>query len=149
MYSVVIAYILWWFFGVLGVHRFYLGKVGSGLLYLLTGGGFVVGWITDAFRIPSLVREANLRLRYHQVLFGDRAAQALPRAKDSIERTILRTARKNGGKVTPAEVALEGDWTIEQAEKALEKLAAGGHAEMHIRDSGVIEYRFAEFERES
>ncbi len=149
MYSLFVAYMLWLFLGFFGAHRFYLGRIGTGLFYALTGGGFFFGWAFDFFHIPSMVREANLRLSYHQALFGDTAARALPRAKESIERTILRTARRNGGKVTPSEVALEGDCTIEQAEKALEKLAASGHAEMHIRDSGVIEYRFVEFERES
>jgi hypothetical protein len=149
MYSLGVTYLLWLFLGFFGVHRFYLGRIGTGLLYLATGAFFGVGWIVDFFRIPSLVRESNLRLRYHDALFGDRPIQAPGRVKESIERTILRTARRNNGKVTPSEIALEGDCTIEQAEKALEKLAAGGHAEMHIRDSGVIEYRFAEFERES
>lgn len=152
MYSVGIAYLLWLFFGFLGVHRFYLGKVGTGLLYLFTGGGFFFGWVIDFFRIPSLVREANLRLRYHNELFGRLPASEAgsdSRPRESIERTILRVARANKGIVTPAEIALESDWTINQAEKALEKLAAAGHADMRIRPSGVIEYRFAEFEREA
>ncbi len=149
MYSVGTTYLLWLFLGFWGVHRFYLGRVGSGVFYLLTGGGFVFGWLTDLFRIPSLVRESNLRLRYQEALAaGAGPGPAPPRAKESIERTILRTARRNTGTVTPAEVALEGDWTVEQAAKALEKLAAGGHADMRIRESGVIEYHFAEFERE-
>ena len=148
MYSVGTAYLLWLFFGVMGAHRFYLGRVGTGLLYLFTGGVAGLGWFVDVFRIPSLVREANLRLRYQQA-FADGAAAPAPRSKESLERTILRTARSNRGTVTPAEVALEGDWTVEQAEKALEKLAAGGHADMRIRESGVIEYNFAEFERET
>jgi len=153
MYSLSTAYLLWLFLGMFGVHRFYLGRIGTGVAYFFTMGWFGVGWFIDMFRIPALVRESNLRLRYREALLGDfdqaRSERAVPRARESIERTILRTARKNRGTVTPAEVALEGDWTIEQAEKALEKLAAGGHADMRIRDSGVIEYHFAEFERES
>lgn len=57
--DIVIAYLLWFFFGCLGVHRFYCGKVISGVIWLLTGGLFLIGWIIDIFLIPSMVREAN------------------------------------------------------------------------------------------
>jgi hypothetical protein len=58
---------------------------------------------------------------------------------------ILRTAKKNHGLTTPGEVALEGDVSIEHAQQALDRLAAGGYAEMKIRTSGVVVYRFPEF----
>lgn len=32
--------LLAWFLGVFGVHRFYLGKIGTGILMFLTLGGF-------------------------------------------------------------------------------------------------------------
>lgn len=38
-------------FGFLGIHRFYAGKVGTGILFLLTGGLFVIGWIIDIFTV--------------------------------------------------------------------------------------------------
>ncbi len=42
-----LAFILCFFLGKLGVHRFYAGKIGTGLLWLVTGGLFGVGWIVD------------------------------------------------------------------------------------------------------
>ncbi|WP_228374172.1 TM2 domain-containing protein [Demequina phytophila] len=56
-----ITYILWFFLGVFGVHHFYMGKVGRGILWLLTGGLFLIGWIVDLFTIPSQVRNVNAR----------------------------------------------------------------------------------------
>lgn len=39
------------FFGVLGVHRFYVGKVWTGIFYILTGGIVGVGVVVDLIRI--------------------------------------------------------------------------------------------------
>lgn len=57
--DVGVAYVLWLLLGFVGGHRFYLGKPGSAVFYMLTGGGFVIGWLIDLFTIPSMVRQAN------------------------------------------------------------------------------------------
>ena len=49
--SKVVALVLCIFGGFLGLHRFYVGKKISGILYLLTGGVFGIGWIYDIFEI--------------------------------------------------------------------------------------------------
>lgn len=41
------ALLLCFLFGVLGVHRFYVGKVATGLLQLLTIGGLGLWWLLD------------------------------------------------------------------------------------------------------
>ena len=41
------AFFLCLFLGYLGAHKFYEGKTGQGILYLLTAGLFGIGWIVD------------------------------------------------------------------------------------------------------
>jgi len=67
MYSVGIAYLLWLIsgFGALGFHRFYLGKIFTGLLWFFTGGLGMIGSIYDLITLPGQVREANIRRAYY------------------------------------------------------------------------------------
>jgi TM2 domain-containing membrane protein YozV len=39
--------------GIAGIHRFYVGKVGTGILYLLTAGWFFIGTIVDIVKIGN------------------------------------------------------------------------------------------------
>ncbi len=41
------ALLLCFFFGVFGVHKFYEGKIGLGILYLFTCGIVGIGWLAD------------------------------------------------------------------------------------------------------
>ncbi len=58
-YDYSVAWILLTFFGVLGIHRFYLGRVATGILWLLTGGLFFVGYLYDLWTLNDMVHEAN------------------------------------------------------------------------------------------
>ena len=57
--SLLVAYLLWLLLGVLGIHQFYLGKTGRGLLYLLTAGILGIGVIVDLFTLPAQTRMVN------------------------------------------------------------------------------------------
>lgn len=43
--------IVCFFLGVLGIHRFMVGKIGTGVLYLFTGGLFGIGVLVDFIMI--------------------------------------------------------------------------------------------------
>jgi TM2 domain-containing membrane protein YozV len=63
--STVVAYLLWFFLGIVSGHRFYLGRAGSAVLQILTYFiliGFV--WLLiDAFLIPGMIREKKDEIR--------------------------------------------------------------------------------------
>lgn len=160
-YNVAIAYLLWLCsgFGALGFHRFYLGKIGTGILWLCTGGLFGIGCVYDAVTLTRQVQDANVRFEVEARVRGElgydeaygRAGygSARPSARsEDPEKTVLRVARANGGFVTPGEAALEGDMTVDEARKLLEKMATKGDAEMRVRSSGVVVYFFPEFAKD-
>uniref|UniRef100_A0A7C3E7P7 NINE protein n=1 Tax=Gracilinema caldarium TaxID=215591 RepID=A0A7C3E7P7_9SPIR len=159
VYNLFIAYMLWFIsgFGALGFHRFYLGKIPTGILWMCTGGLGMFGAVYDFFTLPRQVAEANLREELRQSLNGPRYdhanlnwryaedAQARVISKDSIERTVLRLAKQNKGIVTASELALESGVSIDEAKKALEKLVDQGYAELRVRKTGTLVYTFPEF----
>lgn len=55
----LVAWAFWAALGWLGAHRFYLERPLTGLLQLLTGGGVLVWWLVDAWRIGRMVDEHN------------------------------------------------------------------------------------------
>jgi TM2 domain-containing membrane protein YozV len=78
--SMLATYVLWFFLGYVGAHRFYLGRPLSGFIMLLLSGAtllltlvsfgvlsflwFVIGlwWLIDALLIPGMVSGRNSRI---------------------------------------------------------------------------------------
>jgi len=54
-----LAWILQTFLGPLGIHRFYMGKVWTGLLWLCTGGLFLIGYLYDYCTLNGQIDELN------------------------------------------------------------------------------------------
>jgi predicted transcriptional regulator len=158
MYSLGIAYLLWLISGcgALGFHRFYLGKIPTGLLWMFTGGLGMFGSVYDFLTLPGQVREANIK----NALYDRRAQQPAERQenwryandaqykvvngknkeKESPERVILKLAKENSGILTVSEVALGANITIDEAKKILDTLVTKGFAELRVRKSGSLVY---------
>jgi TM2 domain-containing membrane protein YozV len=58
-YDYSVAWLLLTFLGIFGVQRFYLGKIGTGILWLLTGGLFGIGWMYDFLTMNGQVSAKN------------------------------------------------------------------------------------------
>ena len=54
-----LAWILLTFLGLFGIHRIYMGKVFTGLLYMLTGGLFGLGYLYDYWTLNEQIAELN------------------------------------------------------------------------------------------
>lgn len=49
--SKIAAILITFFLGGLGVHRFMAGKIGTGIIWLITGGVFGIGWLIDFIKV--------------------------------------------------------------------------------------------------
>ncbi|WP_374034257.1 NINE protein [Bdellovibrio bacteriovorus] len=54
-----VSWILLTFLGVFGVHRFYMGKWLSGLIWLCTGGLFLIGYLYDYWTLNEQISDVN------------------------------------------------------------------------------------------
>lgn len=54
-----VAWVLQTFLGIFGIHRFYMGKWGTGILWLLTVGLGGIGWAWDYCTLNQQVDERN------------------------------------------------------------------------------------------
>ncbi|MBA6414115.1 TM2 domain-containing protein [Parahaliea sp. F7430] len=58
-----LAWILLTFLGVFGIHRLYMGKIFTGILYLLTLGLFGIGILYDFLTLNGQISERNYQQR--------------------------------------------------------------------------------------
>lgn len=58
-YDYSVAWLLLTFLGLFGIHRFYQGKILTGILYLCTGGLFLIGVLYDFLTLNGQLDELN------------------------------------------------------------------------------------------
>lgn len=77
-------------FGWTGAHRFYTGKIVSGIIWLLTGGLFLIGWIVD-----MLVILIRLLMEMSSKKTIDSAMPVEPEVKPEVEPEIVQPLSEN------------------------------------------------------
>ncbi|OGT99823.1 MAG: hypothetical protein A2085_10185 [Gemmatimonadetes bacterium GWC2_71_10] len=146
-----VAYLLWAgiAMGVAGLHRIYLGKYGTGFLYLFTWGLFGIGQLIDLFTIPGMVEDANNRVLVHQMAgvlpAGSQAllpGKRAPRSTEEFQVALVQAAESNGGKLTVAEGVAATGRGFKEVERQLNAMAVNGYIEPDSDDSGNIYFRF-------
>ena len=99
-------------------------------LHKLCGGLFLVT-IAQLFWVAGrLVHRSADRKRYGQY-----------------QHRLLKLAREKGGCLTVLEAATDTRITVEKSEEILRELAARGHVEVRVSESGLLVYHFPEIER--
>ena len=139
-----IAYGLWagWLFGFAGLHRLYLGKYGTGFLWLFTWGLVGFGQLYDLITMRRQVDEANLLEEARA-----RRAEEHSRPARTPQQLLLDAAMREGGKLTVTQAAMITGYSFQQAEQLLREMVASGYVDVgNEPESGVIVYLFPELQ---
>ncbi len=152
-YSPGVAFGLWLacLFGLAGIHRFYLGKPVTGVIWLLTWGLFGIGQVVDLIRLRDMVEDQNILSEGRRQRALDRAERkALPPApaRDPIEelrQSLLKAAASRGGSISVTQGVLATGKSFEEVEEALDAMAKKGYADIdNDPKSGVVIYKFGD-----
>jgi hypothetical protein len=176
MYRTGTGYGFWCLFlvGLAGVHRLYLGKWGTGILWLLTAGLFGIGQVVDLFRMETLVEQANVReghlphpnfrslasagasggaVAASGSAYGAGAAGRPSSAPGGARRSdegelmqrLLEEAEERGGTLTVTQGVAATGLSFETVEETLGDMVASGYVDVDNHpESGVVLYRFTE-----
>jgi hypothetical protein len=90
MKSTIVAYLLWLvgICGCLGLHRFYLGKTKSGLLWLFSGGLLGIGSLIDFISLAEQVRQANSLRILKKLASGEEVSELKQHSEEAKDRQI-------------------------------------------------------------
>jgi TM2 domain len=152
-----IAYLLWClcFFGICGGQRFYVGKIGSGLIYLCTFGLFGIGQLLDLAFIPGMVEKRNAKLRQLEGRVQGRSAYYEPTVTRNLDQIpqapapmapmqkLLKVAKEHGGQLSKAQIAFYTELDPDEVKDLLETAVRAGYADvMNDPSTGAVRYYF-------
>ncbi|MDB9536392.1 TM2 domain-containing protein [Dolichospermum planctonicum CS-1226] len=141
------------FFGIGGLHRLYNGKIGTGLLWLCTGGLFYIGQVVDLLIIPNMVDEYEQKLRLkaglspagipmNERIFISQVHQ--PNGKPLIVK-LIEAAEANGGSLTVTQGVKATGASLIEVETMLKEMLQSNHVRIGNNPiSGVVTYYFDE-----
>jgi hypothetical protein len=158
------AFLLWLAcaFGLCGIHRFYLGRTWTGLLYLFTLGLFGVGQLVDLVRLRQMVQGENLRreafraLAEKRALVGRRARQlrAAPveagdppagQGEEQLRMRLLAAAAERKGQLSVTEGVLVTGKPFQVVEAELDAMAKSGYVGIsNDPETGIVLYTFGQ-----
>ena len=161
------AFLLWFacLLGLCGVHRFYLGRTGTGLLYLFTFGLFGVGQIVDLARLRKMVQDDNLRRDAFRALAEKRALAAAPHlrlmpatpaasagesvdAEESLRMKLLSAAANRNGRLSVTEGVMVTGRPFAVVEAELDAMAKSGYVGIeNDADTGIVVYTFGQLSK--
>jgi TM2 domain-containing membrane protein YozV len=153
--SKMTAYLLWFFLGWCSAHKFYLGKIGIGILYLLTGQLFGIGWLIDLFTLGNQVdlynalhggggaNIQNTNQNSQNIVVNVASPTGItPEVKVSAEKQILALSEKNSS-LSVKQIVSQTSLEMEEAEEAVKKLVSKGMAKEQVGADGKLTYDFS------
>jgi TM2 domain len=154
------AFLLWLAcaLGLCGIHRFYLGKTWTGLLYLFTFGVFGVGQLVDLVLLRRMVQDDNLKRDAFRALAEKRALTSgapalLPAASDrsgtealeTLRQKLLEAASQRNGNLSVTEGVMATGKPFEVVEAELDAMAKSGYVGIsNDPDTGMVVYTFGQ-----
>jgi TM2 domain-containing membrane protein YozV len=143
-----VAYVLWAFglLGFCGIHRFYTGKVTSGLLYLFTWGFLGIGQFVDLFLIPNMTRERNLFLLYEATVDArnNNPQVTLVKKEESDPMLVLlKAAAAHNNVLSIGQAMIATELPLDKVESLLKQALKQGLAHIDNDDeTGAVRYHF-------